>query len=109
VEQAPAQSLRSGLGPGSIETKKLEPAHQVGRHHDGRHPVRVGFLVRKGEGQKPRLLQALNVQLDVGMGPHGLVELDRLAVLVAVVAPVAVLKTREQAVLGAGMQWLGAR
>ncbi len=41
---------------------------------------------------------------DVGMGPHGGVEVDRVAVLVGVEAPVAIVEGGEQAALGSGVQ-----
>ena len=92
VEEPPAQGLGLRLGPGPVEAKELEPARQVGRHHDARHPRPVRLEVREREGQEPRVLQALNVQLDMRVGAHGLVEFDRLAILIAVVAPVAELE-----------------
>jgi len=70
--------------------------------------VRFAFEIREREGQEPRVLQALDVQLDMGVSAHGLIELDRLAVLVAVVTPVAELEAGEQAVLGARMQRFAA-
>ena len=108
VEEPPAQRLGLCLGPAAVEAEQLEPAHQVGRHHDVRHPGAVRLEVGEGEGQEPRVLQALDVLLDVRVGAHGLVEFDRVAVLVGVVAPVAVLELGEQAVLGAGVQRLAA-
>ena len=65
-----------------------------------RHPGPVRLEVREREGQEPRVLQALDVQLDMGVGAHGLVEFDRVAVLVAVVTPVAELELRERGCAG---------
>ena len=44
------------------------------------------------KAKRPRVLQAQYVLLDVGVRPHGLVELGQVAVLVAVVTPVTVLE-----------------
>ena len=46
--------------------------------------------------------------LDVGMGPHHLIEFDRVAVLVAIEAPVAKVHGGEETVLGAGVPWFTA-
>ena len=70
------------------------------------HPVGVGLEAGEGEAAEPGVLQALDVLLDVGVGPHGGVEGDGVAVLVGVEAPVAEVEGREQAALGSGVQRL---
>ena len=106
VEEAPAKRLRSGLPPEPGETQELEPADEIGGHEDRGHPVAVGFDVGEGERQQSRVLEPGDVLLDMGVGSHDAVELDRVAVLVGVEPPVAVLEAREQAVLDAGVQRL---
>ncbi len=104
VQEAPAQCLGSCLDPGTVEAEQLEPAHQVGRHGDGHHPVGVGLEVGEGEAQEPRVLETLNVLFDVGVGPHGGVEVDGVTLAVGVEAPVAIVEGGEQASLGSRVQ-----
>ena len=47
----------------------------------GHHPVGVGLEAGEREPAEPGVLQPLDVALDVGMGPHGGVEFDRVALL----------------------------
>ena len=54
------------LGPGPVHAEELKPTHQVGRHHDARHPHPVRLEVREGESQEPRVLQPLG-----GAARHG--------------------------------------
>ena len=91
-----------------VEAEQLEPAHQVGGQGHGHHPGGVGLEAGEGKPGEPRVLQSLDVLFDVGVGPHGGVEFDRVPVLVGVEAPVAEVEGGEEAALGSGVQRLPA-
>ena len=94
----------SGTTPGPVETEQLEPSHQVGRERHQHHPGGVVLEAGERKAREPRVLQTADVLLDVGVGPHGDVEIPRIALLVGVEAPVAVLERGEEAALGTGVQ-----
>jgi anti-sigma factor RsiW len=99
-------ALGRALAQEPVEAEQLEPPHQVGSHGHGHHPVGVGLEVGKGHAAETGVLQPLDVLFDVGVGPHGGVQLVGGALGVGVEAPVAELETREQAALGPGVEGL---
>lgn len=103
----PRRSAASGVSPASVETQQLEPPHEVGRHGNGHQPVGVGLEAGEREAHEPRVLQPLDVGLDVGVGPHGDVEFPWGTVLVGVEAPVPVVEAQNRLRWAPG--WSGSR
>ena len=97
---APSEGLRASVAPPAVEAEQLEPPDEVGCHRHCQEPAAVRLEARKGHAAEPRILQALDVVLDVRVRAHQFVELDRVAVAVGEEAPVAELERGKEAALG---------
>ena len=79
------------------------------RRRNRRRRARLGWRRGRRTGtEQPGVLEPADVVFDMGVGSHVGVEDHRVAGGVGVVTPVAEQKRREQAGLGAGMQWFAA-
>ena len=106
VEDAPPECLGLRVAPDAWQAEELEPPHEVCGQDDDHEPGGVVLEAREGKAGEPRVLQAADVLFDMRVRPHGDVEISRVAVLVGVEAPVAVVERGEEAALGAGVEWL---
>ena len=83
VEQPPPHRLRTRHAPGTLEAEELESGQEIGRQHHCGHPRLVGGELLEREATEPGVLQALDVDFDVGVSPHRHVDVDRVAVRAA--------------------------
>ena len=90
--RSPTQCFGSDISPGSVEAEQLEPPHGVGGQVDGHQPVGVRLEAGEGKPAEPGLLQPADVAFDMGVGPHGDGEVDRVSLRVGQEAPVAVVE-----------------
>lgn len=98
VEDFPAQRLGSSVSPLTGQTQQLEPAHEVAGQCHAPEPRGVGLELGEGKGAQSRVLQSLDVALDVRVGAHALVQLRGCSLRVGVEAPVAVVGGGEEGV-----------